>query len=389
MTEFSKDCILFKNAYAQSSWTRPSIGALFTGLYPFQHQAITLKSGLAAEFQTMAELLKGAGFRTAGISSNAGIKEFFNFNQGFDYFKYHSNLDGGLAEMLNTYAFSQLEAKPSPFFMYIHTMEPHRPYKIKEEFFPEDTGEPNIVVVERKGEERYQVDLNKTVSMYNASITQNDKAFGDLIQKLKSLDLYDKTLVILMSDHGEEFYEHGGFAHGQTLYQEQVKHLFIVKLPHQLKAGHIIEENVQEIDIFPTLLDFAGVSIPAYLSGKSLRRLLLLSGSTDSPVHHEIFLETGPKLNKKAIIDGKWKFIHTGTEWTNDIREYELYALESDPREQTNLIGRSPIIAHYLRIRLFNWVNAQEKLLNIGKEGIEKTLTQKEIEELKALGYIK
>lgn len=389
MTEFSRDCVLFKNAYAQSSWTRPSIGALFTGLYPFQHQAITIKSGLAAEFQTLAELLKNAGFHTIGISSNAGIKEFFNFNQGFSYFKYHSNLDGGLAEMLNTYAFSQLQAEPSPFFMYIHTMEPHRPYKIKEEFYPKDTGRPNVVVVEKKGEERYRVDLNHTLRMYDASITQNDKAFGDLMAELKSLGLYDKTLVILMSDHGEEFFEHGGFAHGQTLYQEQVKHLFIVKLPHQLNAGRIIEDNVQEIDIFPTLLDFAGESIPAFLSGMSLKRFLLSPDSIDSPVHHEIFLETRPNLNKKAIVDGKWKLIHTGTEWTNDVREYELYAIESDPGEQTNLFGRNPIVAHYLRNRLFNWVNAQEKLANIGKEDIEKTLTQKEIEELKALGYIK
>jgi arylsulfatase A-like enzyme len=268
-------------------------------------------------------------------------------------------------------------------------MEPHRPYKVKEEFCPEEIGEPHIVIVERKGEERYKVDLNAALRMYDASITQNDKAFGDLIGGLKDLDLYDKTLIILMSDHGEEFYEHGGFAHGQTLYQEQVKHLFIVKLPHQLNAGHIVEANVQEIDIFPTLLDLAGEAIPAYLSGKSLKGPLLLPDSIDSPFHPEIFLETGPNLNKKAIVDGKWKLIHTGTEWTDDVREYELYALESDPREQTDLIGRSPIVARYLRNRLSNWVNAQEKLLNIGKEGIEKTLTQKEIEELKALGYIK
>jgi arylsulfatase A-like enzyme len=389
MTAFSKDCVLFRNAYAQSSWTRPSIGALFTGLYPFQHQAITLKSGLAAEFQTLAELLQDAGFHTIGISSNAGIKEFFNFNQGFTFFKYHSNLDGGLAETLNTYAFSQLQAKPSPFFLYLHTMEPHRPYKIKDEFLPTTRINPQIVAVEKKGEERYRVDLNSAVSMYDASITQNDKAFGDLMAELKRLGLYDTTLIILMSDHGEEFYEHGGFAHGQTLYQEQIKHLFIVKLPQQLNAGQTIKENVQEIDIFPTLLDLAGESIPAFLSGKSLKRLLLSPDSVDLPIHQEIFLETGPGLNKKAIIDGNWKLIHTGLKWTDEIREYELYALEVDPKEKTNLFGRNPIAARYLKNRLFNWVNAQEKLVDIGKEDIEKVLTPKEIEELKALGYIK
>ena len=88
-------------------------------------------------------------------------------------------------------------------------------------------------------------------------------------------------------------------------------------------------------------------------------------------------------------MDGKWKLIHTGTEWTEDIREYELYALQSDPGERMNLFGRNPIAARYLKKRLFNWVKAQEKLATIGKEDIEKTLTEKEIEELRALGYIK
>lgn len=389
MTEFSRDCVLFENAYAQSSWTRPSVGALFTGLYPFQHQAITLKSGLAADFQTLAELLKNKGFHTIGISSNAGIKEFFNFNQGFDYFQYHSNLDGGSAERLNAYAFAKLRENPFPFFMYIHTMELHRPYEIREEFYPVETVTPKIVVVEKRGEERYKVDLNATLSLYDAAIAQNDKAFGDLMEELKKLGIYDKTLVILMSDHGEEFFEHGGFAHGQTLYQEQVKHCFIMKLPHQLNGGRVVKDNVQEIDIFPTLLDFAGESMPAHLSGKSLKGLLLSPETIESPFHDEIFLETGPNLNMKAIVDGKWKLIHTGTDWTDDISEYELYALESDPGEKTDLYGRNPIVAHYLRSRLLNWTQAQEKLMNIGKEDIEKTLTQKEIEELRALGYIK
>jgi arylsulfatase A-like enzyme len=178
-------------------------------------------------------------------------------------------------------------------------------------------------------------------------------------------------------------------AHGQTLYQEQVRHLFIVKLPHQLNAGRTIETNVQEIDIFPTLLDMAGENIPAYLAGKSLKTLLLAPDSVDLPVHEEIFLETGYSLDKKAIVDGQWKLIHTGLKWTDEIREYELYNLETDPGEKTNLIGRNPILSRYLRNRLFGWSSAQEKLVNIGKEDIEKTLTPKEIEELKALGYIK
>ncbi len=390
MAEFVKDSVLFSRAYAQSSWTRPSVGVLFTGLYPFQHLAIDLRSGLAREHRTLAEILQDAGFHTLGISSNAGIKQFFNFDQGFSYFKYHSNLEGGTADRLNTYAFAELQKQQTPFFLYVHTMEPHRPYQLKEEFAPvftEDELAENsrVVEVENLG----PINLYRLIAMYDATIAQNDKSFGDLMAELKRLGLYDETLIVLMSDHGEQFYEHGGFAHGQNLYQETVKHLFAVKLPGQMNAGAVIPENVQEIDILPTLLDLAGVPVPSYCPGSSLRRLLLSPPSSGPPLHSEIFLETGVDLNHKAIITGRWKIIHVGKNWSDDLREYELFDLEEDPGEQVNLIGRNPVAAEYLKKRLSGWALAQKKLVDIGKEGVEKTLTEKEIRELKALGYIK
>lgn len=388
MAEFAKDCVLFKNAYAQASWTRPSVGALFTGLYPFQHQAITLKSGLAAELKTLAELLANHKYYTIGISSNAGIKPFFNFHQGFSYFKYHSNLDGGQADVLNTYAFEQLRLDKTPFFLYLHTMETHRPYLLKEEFLPPVVKAERRVSVGDPDAPRYTVNLPQVLSHYDASITQNDKAFGDLMEEMKRLGTYDNTLIILMSDHGEEFFEHEGFAHGNKLYQESIKHLFIVKLPHQKNAGTVIEENVQEIDIFPTILDLAGLPVPSYCAGKSLRQVLLDPDSLVSPFHREIFVESGDELRKKAIIDGHWKLIHTGIEWREDLHDYELFNLKKDPGERQNLYGHNTIMARYLNKRLKGWALAQKKLISIGKEGIEKTLTQKEIDELKALGYI-
>jgi arylsulfatase A-like enzyme len=390
MAEFVKDSVLFSQAYAQSSWTRPSVGVLFTGLYPFQHLAIDLKSGLAREHRTLAEILQDAGFHTLGISSNAGIKQFFNFDQGFSYFKYHSNLEGGTADRLNTYAFAELQKKQTPFFLYVHTMEPHRPYQLKEEFAPvftEDELAENSRVVEVENLGR--INLYRLIAMYDATIAQNDKSFGDLMAELKRLGLYDETLIVLMSDHGEQFYEHGGFAHGQNLYQETVKHLFAVKLPGQMNAGAVIPEIVQEIDILPTLLDLAGIPVPSYCPGSSLGRLLLSPPSSGPPLHSEIFLETGVDLNHKAIITGRWKIIHVGKNWSDDLREYELFDLEEDPGEQVNLIGRNPVAAEYLKKRLSGWALAQKKLVDIGKEGVEKTLTEKEIRELKALGYIK
>lgn len=393
MAEFSKDSIIFKKAYAQGSWTRPSIGALFTGFHPFIHQAITLQSGLSSEFITLAEILKEAGYSTAGISSNAGIKEYFNFDQGFDYFMYHSNLRGGLSYKLNEYAISQLQEKKNPFFLYIHTMDPHRPYDVKKEFtydVPVESFDPNIMVTARKGDEdKYQVDLQHVLALYDASIRQNDKSFGDLINEMKSLGLYDNTLILLMSDHGEEFFDHRGFAHGSTLYQEVLHQLLVIKLPRQIMAGKIVNENVQEIDILPTILDLIGESIPDYLLGKSMKNLLFYPKGNNPPLHGEIFAETGINLRKKAIIDGHWKLIHDGEEWKDFPEEYELYNLEDDPGEKNNLFLRNPVVTEYYKRRLKEWAQTQKELSKLGTEALLKTLSEKDIEELRALGYIR
>ncbi len=393
MEEFSEDSIIFKNAIAQGSWTRVSVGSLFTGLHPFAHRAITLKSGLADELTTLAEVLERAGYHTIGISSNAGIKPYFNFHQGFQFFKYHSNLSGGISDKLNEYAIAELRKKKTPYFLYLHTMDLHRPYKLKEEFtpsFPPETEDDKsqMVSVRRDGKILYSVNLKQVLAMYEAAIRQNDKSFGDLIDELKKLDLYDDTLIILMADHGDEFYEHGNFAHGKTLYQEVIHQLLVIKLPGQLNAGRIIHENVQTIDVFPTFLDLIGEPIPSYLSGKSLKSLLLSSATLESPLHDEIFSETGYDLNLKAMTVGHWKLIHKAKDWIDNPDEYELFDLKNDPEEKNDLFLRNPIASDYLKRRLKSWALSQEKLAKLVKGDVEKVLTKKEIEELRALGYI-
>jgi arylsulfatase A-like enzyme len=393
MAKFVRDSVLFRNAYSQSSWTRPSVGALFTGLHPFQHQAVTLKSGLAKQLTTLAEILQEAGFYTIGISSNAGVKQYFNFNQGFDYFKYHGNLGGGNAAQLNSYAFEQLKEVKTPFFMYIHCMEPHRPYFIQEEFQPPGPDDPSykrtVKVVKKGGRLQYDVNLDYTIAQYDATIRQNDRSFHELMKELKRLKMYDNTLVVLMSDHGEEFYEHGGFAHGPTLYQEVVRQLVVMKLPEQLMAGREITTNTQEIDIFPTLLDFNDIPLPGYIAGSPLREVIFAPDDAVLKLHEEIFIETGDGLRTKAVVHGTWKMIHDSELWRDHPREWEVYDLLSDPGEKINLYNRNIIVSEFLKRKLMNWARAQEKLYKLGREDVEKALTKEEIEEFKALGYIK
>ena len=397
MGDFAKQSIAFQNAYAQGSWTRPSVGALFTGLYPFLHKAISLKSGLGSEFVTLAELLQEAGYYTIGISSNTGIKEYFNFNQGFSYFKFHPKQGNGSSSVLNQYAFQELSKKKTPFFLYLHTMDAHRPYKIEDEFMPDFTelpsGKKRMVYLspaeKRKKDKGIRVDLDRVIAEYDATISQNDKSFGDLIQEMKKLGLYENTLIILMSDHGDEFYDHEGFAHGRNLYQEVLRQVLVIKLPGELLKGTQIQEKVQEIDIFPTLLDLIGIPVPESALGKSLKEFLFYPKSVELPLHDAIFAETKEDLILKSMIDGNWKLIHLGEEWTISPKEYELYDLQNDPAEHKNLIYRNPVATHYLMNKFERWVQGQKLLAHLSKEGLEKELTEEDIEELRALGYIR
>jgi len=395
MTEFAEDSIIFGNSYSQSSWTRPSVGALFTGLHPFQHQAITLKSGLSPKLETMAEYLQRAGYFTAGISSNAGIKEYFGFHQGFESFQYHGKQGGGIAEKLNEYIFPQLEEIQTPFFMYIHTMDVHRPYFLKDEFVPPSKNDPiyedsiRIDISKEKKKREYEVVLDYSIAQYDAAIKQNDKSFGELVQRLKSLNLYEDTMIVLISDHGEEFYEHGKFAHGSSLYQEVIHNVLVVKMPGQIMAGKFIDESIQEIDLLPTILDLTEQPIPSYLAGKTLKDLLISSYVPQTPLHEMMFFEACADLRKKAMIMGKWKIIHTGRQWRDSPFDWELYDLIKDPQEKNDLANVNIVASQYLKKILFSWAQAQEKLKTLGRDDVEKTLTDEDIEEFRALGYIR
>jgi hypothetical protein len=131
-----------------------------------------------------------------------------------------------------------------------------------------------------------------------------------------------------------------------------------------------------------------GEPIPSYLFGKSLKNLLFSPPGFESPFHDEIFTETGKELSLKAVIDGNWKLIRKKGIESDKPEKYELFNLMDDPYEKNNLFYRNPIASEYLKRRMQNWAQSQEKLAKLVKGDVEKILTKKEIEELKALGYI-
>ncbi|MCK5221719.1 MAG: sulfatase, partial [Candidatus Aminicenantes bacterium] len=217
--KFARNSVIFKNAYTSSSWTKPSVASLFSALHPVSHNTLGIKLKLPDELNTLAEVLKNDGYRTFFLGGgNPFIGSKFSFDQGFDhYFNKKSNA-AGLSSR-----FSKLlpELKKGKFLAYLHYMDVHLPYNKNKfnyifssrrgnyKFIPGEIKRRGVRELNRKGEltENDKVELKV---LYDGQIRYVDKHIGKLLEMLKSESLLKNTLVIITSDHGEEFWDHGG-----------------------------------------------------------------------------------------------------------------------------------------------------------------------------------
>jgi arylsulfatase A-like enzyme len=396
---FAKDAILFENAIAQAPWTKPSIASIFTGLGPAAHGVDDGVSALPAEATTLAEILRAAGYYGAAFITNINAGSTFGFDQGFVDFvhlsegknkrKYYQS-----SEQINQKVFAWLENKERqvPFFLYIHTMDTHAPYTPPPSFrekYASAVKNPDIgstsqlqALVKRKMPVT-QTLVNNLVSLYDAEIAFNDHNFGIFLQKLRQRGLYDESLIILLSDHGEEFYEHGSWEHQKTLYAEMLNIPLIIKFPSSSATGKKrIQHMAQHIDILPTILDSVGIQIPQYVEGQSL--LALLSPDAKEKSSRRAFSHLKVAHNQgSSVIEHPWKLIRrSGSERRE--HKLELYDLRQDPSEKVNLVQKYPEVASYLLSLIETHERSGDRRLKPGKVVIDEELR----ERLKALGYV-
>jgi arylsulfatase A-like enzyme len=188
------------------------------------------------------------------------------------------------------------------------------------------------------------------VALYDAAILEFDSAvIGPLVAKLKQLGLYDKTVIVICSDHGEEFFEHSGHGHGPTLYEEVTRVPLIIKAPW-IKRGRKIDALSQTTDIMPTLLDLLGMVIPAQAQGKSLAGLI--NNTEFLPPHKYVF---GQRMDKSSIRSGKWSLI------LNDEEPGELYQINLDPGQQHNLYSEKKKVSAKLTRELNGWESSLKR----------------------------
>jgi len=404
MDKLASQGILFLNARAQSSWTLPSHMSLFTSLYPSFHQVMTTDHCLNSHLATMTQILKKNGFKTAAFTEGGNLFKIYGFGRGFDIYGEKSR-DIKVTFKQAT-GWLRSEAKEGKFFLFIHTYENHTPYLRNTLADSNKRGRlgDTLPVDQQLFDIIYRrllltpMEKEYVNSLYDSGILYADSYIGKLLDMMEELDLMENTTLIILSDHGEDLWNHGiSPAHGATLYEDQLRVPLIIhdsKLPTQLN----LDSPVQLIDIFPTLLAIHQIPIPPHLQGENLLPLIYDKKSSAAKILFSEGTDYGP--NRIAVIKDNYKYITIPkplevkreisfkklSKLEPNLEEYALFNLKDDPLEKNNLIGKEPEIAKELQ-RLIE-KEYLDKSRALKPVSLMQGLLEEDKKRLQALGYI-
>ncbi len=367
----------FTQDISVASWTVPASMTWFTGVYPSEHRLLNkfavyeppvekianLKE-LAPSLVTLAEVLKGNGYATAGFTGDAGVNGVFGYNQGFDVY-FDKAKFGDLEESVPRALAWLKEKKDTKFFLFLHGYDSHGQCVPQEGFdrrfvdpaykgkYTGSTAEQEALREEGLAKGAITLspeDVAFWRAIYDEKINRADARFQKFMEGVQALGLKDKTIFVLTADHGTEVYEHQRFDHGFTLYDELIHVPLVIKLPEH-RLGGTIPGQVSSVDVMPTILDLLDVPVPEPVQ-KQLRGQSLVPNmrGKDTPPR-DCFSETNYRLYtfKRSIRTPEgWKFI-----MTMESKAKELYNLKSDPNETQNLVTKEPRIAYELEQKLF------------------------------------
>lgn len=381
--KFVEESVLFKLHINNAPTTLPSHASIFTSLIPSHHGAYNDRP-LSEDAITMAEILKLHGYSTVSFNDGGYVSARFGFDQGFDL--YHSFFDaarGTFKNRVNRAIEWIKENQNEKFFLFLHTYEVHHPYTPQEEFLalfeanypgdlPSSISRDLLIEINDDSLKIDEVDKSHIINTYDAEIRSMDNSFSFLVNFLREHNLYDKTLIIFTSDHGEEFGEHGMMGwHGTTLFDEVLHSPLIIKFPNSTFSSTVVNRQVRSIDILPTLLDALDIYSEEIFEGTSL--INLINGKKENLYAVSEMGGFGKSLRTEA-----WKYYR--------IRSSEmLFNLNRDPLEQTDLSIANLDTKERLKRVLESFLS--HKPLSVSKDKAK--LDKKTLEQLKALGYIR
>ena len=400
LMEFTRDAVLFENAYAVTSWTRASVAAIQTGLYPTSHLVEDRSDTLPDFLPSIASELDKAGYTSHAFVTNGNISPLYNFQLNFDDYiwlgeskKFHQIHQQSDKLNIKVEGFIK-NHREHPYYLYVHSTDPHGPYTPEPEFSdlpagcnPDDPSLAHPAMSRRRPEDYSEEEIRCIKALYDGEIRKNDHYFGKLIDLLKEQNLYNNSIIVFTSDHGESFLEQDTWGHGKTLYQQEIRVPLVIHFPNSFASGEKISIPARHIDIFPTILDFTGLKIPPGVQGRSLIPLVEKSDSPDLPVYCELVLD---QADKRAMILGSYKLIQNNNEVQPNryTTWYELFDWKADPMERVNLSSTRPILFGFMRSVLTEWSDSQARRKAMLKKPREAVLDRETEETLKALGYL-
>ncbi len=368
----------FSQAISPAPWTVPAFMSIFTGLYPSEHkvvnkfsvftkekQVISNLKELSPNAQTLADIFKANGYATAGFTGDAGVSAQFGYNKGFDV--YTDEKAFGSIENSSAHALPWIEKnKDNKLFIFLHGYDDHGqfdvPEKYKGRFMPANYAGPYKGTKEEqrnlreKGLSDGKIDLTPDDvafwrGWYDSKIRDADDRLAGFLEAYGRLGIKNKTIFVVVSDHGTEFYEHKRFDHGFSLYDELVRVPLVFVVPG-LSGKGIISDQVTTLDVAPTLIDIVGITpsdqYRSQLRGKSVLSYL----KTGKGEARDVFMETDYRdyTHKRGIrtADG-WKYI-----LTMETSKGELYNIKDDPKENNNVIEQYPEISLKLKQKVMD-----------------------------------
>jgi arylsulfatase A-like enzyme len=380
--------ITFTDVVAQSSWTKAAVASIFTGEWPRAHGVNGPDDRLPDSLPTLPEMLHAAGYRTGAIVANAYVGRPFGFARGFDHFEFieHSQ---GRSEVLHERAVSWLEslgAGGDPFFLYVHTIDPHAPYAPPPpylETFASTVPDPSVGQVETVrglvlGTVEPTPELGRDLrDLYDGEVAANDASFGRLLDELETRGELENTVIIFTSDHGEAFGEHGNWTHGLDLANEVLSIPLVLRLPGGAGAGQRVPTTVQHIDLLPTILGLCGVDPPRNLTGE---QLVDRSGAVRVRDGRTIYayLDYWGRTGASAQAGG-WKLIQPMTPEFGS--KTVLFDRTDDRVEEHDVAEQRPVRAGWLLARLTG-------ALQIEGAGVAAEVDADTRAQLEALGYM-
>ena len=371
---FARSGTLFEHCYPQATWTKPSITSFFTGLAPDSHRAGEHGQSLSTSIPSLGGLFRAAGFVTVSVISNAHAGWSSNLHRGFDRVVSQSHTESGSTDARDLLAVmkSVLERhRDEPLLLYAHFIDPHLPYEDPDgwgELFADD-------------------ETKEAMAAYDGEIRYVDKAFGTMMEELRTNRLAERAVVVFASDHGENFREGVSLPHGTTLEQAETQVPLIFFGKGRFPEGRRISTNVQLVDVLPTLLELYGIEAPP-MDGRSLLDLLdgggrsldvAFSHSSDSYQRERATVVWSGDDKLYARADGTFLFL--------DLRADEDDGSQVYRRRRAWRRGLSQN-----RLAVFERLTGVlHRYLNRPKVASEETASELDaetIEQLRALGYV-